>query len=73
MRTCVGTSQPKALIMAESRNDFMDLEAHWSRLEENIKKLRKSLQYWQTWEAEYEGLKEEILGLGNEATKQQLV
>jgi unconventional prefoldin RPB5 interactor 1 len=29
-------------------------------LEENIAKLRKSLKYWQTWEYEHEGLKEEL-------------
>ena len=58
--------------MAESTN-LVDLETHRRRLEDNVEKLRKSLQHWQTWEAEYEGLKEEILGLGSEVGKQQLV
>lgn len=52
---------------------IVDLERHRLQLEENISKLKKSLQYWQTWEAEYEGLKEEISGLGNGHTHEQLV
>ncbi|KAI9784491.1 MAG: hypothetical protein M1835_003572 [Candelina submexicana] len=43
------------------KDSFSDLERHRLRLEESISKLRKALQHWQTWEAEYEGLKEEIL------------
>ncbi|KAF4625049.1 hypothetical protein G7Y89_g13123 [Cudoniella acicularis] len=48
--------------MAQTIKDsFLDLERHRQLLEDNIEKLRKSLRHWQTWEAEYEGLKEEIL------------
>ncbi|GME23606.1 Udp-galactose transporter like protein [Neofusicoccum parvum] len=47
---------------AQSRDHISDLERHRLRLEEQIDKLRKSLQHWQTWDAEYEGLKEEIQG-----------
>lgn len=43
------------------KDSFLDLERHRQLLEDNIAKLRKSLQQWQTWEVEYEGLKEEIL------------
>jgi unconventional prefoldin RPB5 interactor 1 len=43
------------------KDSFLDLERHRQLLEENIEKLRKLLRHWQTWEAEYEGLKEEIL------------
>lgn len=43
-----------------TRDPLVDLERHRLRLEENVAKLRKSLQHWQTWELEYEGLKEEI-------------
>lgn len=51
----------RVLQMAQALKDsFLDLERHRQLLEENIEKLRKSLQHWQTWEAEYEGLKEEI-------------
>ncbi|KAI9666185.1 MAG: hypothetical protein M1821_004120 [Bathelium mastoideum] len=35
-------------------------------LEDNIAKLTRSLRQWQTWEAEYEGLKEEILAFDGE-------
>lgn len=46
------------------KDSFLDLERHRQLLEQNIEKLRKSLQHWQTWSAEYEGLKEEVLALG---------
>lgn len=36
------------------------LERHRLQLEENIEKLQKALQHWQTWDAEYEALKEEV-------------
>ncbi|KAF4553086.1 Hypothetical protein D9617_8g050990 [Elsinoe fawcettii] len=32
-------------------------------LESNMEKLEKALTHWQTWDAEYEGLKEELLDL----------
>ncbi|KAF8863110.1 hypothetical protein BDZ45DRAFT_645393 [Acephala macrosclerotiorum] len=48
--------------MAQAVEDsFLDLERHRQLLEENIEKLQKSMHHWQMWEAEYEGLKEEIL------------
>lgn len=37
------------------------------RTEENIEKLRKSIRIWQTWEAEYEGLREELHSVGSDA------
>jgi unconventional prefoldin RPB5 interactor 1 len=37
-----------------------NLERLHQSLEANIATLKKSLQYWQTWEYEYEGLKEEL-------------
>ncbi|KAG9662897.1 hypothetical protein KCU95_g9396, partial [Aureobasidium melanogenum] len=40
--------------------DFAQLETRRLELEENVAKLRKSLQHWRTWDAEYEGLKEEL-------------
>ena len=47
--------------MTTSQKDsFLDLERHRLRLEESVTKLRQSLRHWQTWEAEYESLKEEI-------------
>jgi hypothetical protein len=40
--------------------DFEQLETRRLELESNVAKLRKSLQHWRTWDAEYEGLKEEL-------------
>ncbi|KAK4539914.1 hypothetical protein LTR36_009956 [Oleoguttula mirabilis] len=40
--------------------DLLRVEQQRQSLEEHIRKLRQSLKYWQTFEAEYEGLKEEI-------------
>ncbi|OAL34421.1 hypothetical protein AYO20_06264 [Fonsecaea nubica] len=37
-------------------------------LENNIAKLRKSLRHWQTLEIDYEGLKEEFLGIPEDAS-----
>ena len=59
--------------MAAVKDSFVDLERLRLQLEENVRKLRNSLQHWQTWSAEYEGLKEEILGLGEEHTEAELV
>ncbi|EHK25198.1 uncharacterized protein TRIVIDRAFT_32089 [Trichoderma virens Gv29-8] len=46
--------------MSDARDSFLDLEKHRLRLEDNVSKLRKALQHWQTWDAEYEALKEEV-------------
>ena len=54
------------------KDSFLDLERHRILLETNIEKLRKSLRHWQTWEAEYEGLKEEILAAGSSLDRTQL-
>jgi unconventional prefoldin RPB5 interactor 1 len=55
------------------RDSFLDLERHRQLLEDNISKLRASLRHWQIWEAEYEGLKEEILGAKQTPNRKQLV
>lgn len=39
---------------------LIDLERHRLLLETQVTQLRKALQTWQLWSAEYEGLKEEI-------------
>ncbi|KAL4770377.1 Prefoldin subunit-domain-containing protein [Aspergillus nidulans var. acristatus] len=44
------------------------LERQRRELESNILQLQQSLYHWRTWEAEYEGLKEGIGDLGNDAT-----
>ncbi|POR38032.1 Uncharacterized protein TPAR_01774 [Tolypocladium paradoxum] len=46
--------------MSGAKDSFLDLERHRLRLEENVKQLRKALQHWHTWDAEYEALKEEV-------------
>jgi unconventional prefoldin RPB5 interactor 1 len=54
------------------KDSFLDLERHRQLLEENVEKLRKSLRHWQLWEAEYEGLKEEILAAKQTPNQEQL-
>jgi unconventional prefoldin RPB5 interactor 1 len=54
------------------KDSFLDLERHRQLLEENVEKLRKSLRHWQLWEAEYEGLKEEILAAKQAPNQEQL-
>ena len=46
------------------RDSLVDLEKYRLQLEQNVIKLQASLRHWQTWEIEYEGMKEEILELG---------
>ena len=59
--------------MAAHKVILLDLERQRSQLEKNVADLRKSLKHWQTWEAEYEGLKEEIEGLGVKPKSKALV
>ncbi|KAL2427159.1 hypothetical protein ABEF95_009469 [Exophiala dermatitidis] len=44
------------------------VEQQRTELESNIAKLRKALRHWQTLEIDYEGLKEEFLGLPDDAS-----
>ncbi len=55
------------------RDSFADLEQHRLQLEQNVNKLRASLQHWQAWEIEYEGMKEDILELANNPSQTDLV
>lgn len=50
-----------------------ELESQRLQLEEKVAKLRKSLQHWRTWDAEYEGLKEELSTSADINTKQDCV
>lgn len=61
--------------MAISASDpkLGDVDLLRSGLEIKVTQLRKSLQTWRTWEAEYEGLKEEIQGLDGEPSRDELV
>lgn len=51
---------------------LIDLERHRLQLETQVAQLRKALQTWQLWSAEYEGLKEEILEKHNPTTEDLL-
>ena len=59
--------------MATVKDNLIDIEYRRKQLEDTLAHLHRSLQQWQTWEAEYEGLKEEILGLGEDPPKKRLV
>lgn len=55
------------------RDSLADLERFRLDLEQNIAKLAASLRHWQTWEIEYECMKEEILKLGEVHSSSDLV
>jgi unconventional prefoldin RPB5 interactor 1 len=61
--------------MSDARDSLADLEKHRLRLEDNVNQLQKALQHWQTWDAEYEGLKEEVEAVtaADEATELQRI
>ncbi|KAK8927393.1 hypothetical protein VCV18_003868 [Metarhizium anisopliae] len=46
--------------MSGVNDSFISVEKRRLQLEENIGQLKKTLQHWQTWDAEYEALKEEV-------------
>ncbi|OOF98014.1 hypothetical protein ASPCADRAFT_205286 [Aspergillus carbonarius ITEM 5010] len=54
--------------MGVPNNSLHELERQRLELEGNISKLQDSLYHWRTWEAEYDGLREEINELGDDAT-----
>lgn len=51
--------------------ELTEVERQRQLLEENVQKLRQSLKHWQIWEAEYEGLKEELIATGPEALEKE--
>lgn len=57
----------------EVSDSLDDLERYRLQLEQNVAKLQASLHHWQTWEIEYEGMKEEILELGEVHSSSDLV
>jgi unconventional prefoldin RPB5 interactor 1 len=59
--------------MAPVRDPLVDLELRRLQLEEQISKLRKALRHWQTWDAEYEGLKEELTRLKDNSTREDIL
>jgi unconventional prefoldin RPB5 interactor 1 len=50
-----------------------DLERQRIQLEGNVRKLQESLYHWRTWEAEYDGLKEEIGSLSEDAAAEDFL
>lgn len=54
-------------------NTLDDLERQRLELEDNILKLQESLYHWRLWEAEYDGLKEELDYLNDGATKEDFL
>ncbi|KAL4960442.1 prefoldin-like protein [Aspergillus stella-maris] len=54
--------------MGVPSNNIEGLERQRVELESNILQLQQSLYHWRTWEAEYEGLKEDIAELDDDAT-----
>ncbi|KAK5166886.1 uncharacterized protein LTR77_007615 [Saxophila tyrrhenica] len=52
--------------------DVLKLEQTRQALEASLQKLRQTLKHWQLWEAEYEGLKEEILLPGHDLDAAEL-
>ena len=65
---------PTGSLQGQSIMDLINLEQQRLALEENLQKLRQTLKHWHVWEAEYEGLKEEILNAstGSITTSTQL-
>ena len=59
--------------MAVVKDSLVDLERYRFQLEGNVARLRVSLRHWQKWEAEYEGMKEEISNLGTKHTEEDIV
>ena len=54
-------------------SSYDNLESQIQQLEENVAKLRKSLQHWRTWDAEYEGLAEELEASDYDQTEESCV
>ncbi|KAI6783309.1 uncharacterized protein J7T54_004336 [Emericellopsis cladophorae] len=46
--------------MEAAKDSLIDLERHRQRLEQTIKEVKDSLQFWQSLDSEYESLKEEV-------------
>ena len=59
--------------MMTTSETIANLERLRAELESQLQKLQVVLKHWQTWEAEYEGLKEELQHLPEDVTDQDLV
>ena len=52
--------------------DLDKLEQKRQQLESSVEKLRARLKHWQTWEAEYEFLKEEVSSSTDKSSDEDL-
>ena len=52
---------------------LLELERQRLQLEDSVAKLRKAIRHWQTWEAEYEELREETSALKEDHKTKDLV
>lgn len=59
--------------MAPVKDPLLGLELRRLQLEEQVSKLRKALRHWQTWDAEYEGLKEELGSLSDDSSREDIL
>jgi unconventional prefoldin RPB5 interactor 1 len=59
--------------MTQKVADSTGLDRLRDQLEDSISKLGTTLKYWQTWEAEYEGFKEELELFEEEPSQEQMV
>lgn len=59
--------------MGEPNHNLDALEEQRLALEENILQLEKSLYHWRTWEAEYDGVREEISNLEDDTTTEDFL
>lgn len=58
--------------MEGARDSLIDLERHKRALEDNISQVKRSLRHWQTWDAEYEALKEEVASVSASSELEQI-
>lgn len=58
--------------MTDEANTLIGLERQRLELEDNVRKLQQSLYDWRLWEAEYDGLKEEIAALEKDSTRDEI-
>lgn len=59
--------------MGVPNGNLDDLERQRLELEGNVRKLQESLYHWRTWEAEYDGLKDEVNTLSEDATTEEFL
>ncbi|KAI1209606.1 Prefoldin subunit-domain-containing protein [Annulohypoxylon truncatum] len=58
--------------MAPTKDSFLDLERQRKKLEENVEKLSKALEYWKQSQEEYESLRKAVQSLPSSASRVEL-